>query len=130
MLVLKLLDFVNKLLFSMKIHEKSYFTYPNDFPLTAGYNEQKQAEAYELAVEYYRRPPSKRVNYQKTGFPYPFLSLWEELEPKGKELKLLPLIKEGEGLCPVEIIMHKKYVPKERAIICIQVEKVLFVLIG
>eukprot|EP00826_Nyctotherus_ovalis_P052241 TRINITY_DN65_c0_g1_i3.p2 TRINITY_DN65_c0_g1~~TRINITY_DN65_c0_g1_i3.p2 ORF type:complete len:272 (+),score=66.65 TRINITY_DN65_c0_g1_i3:71-886(+) len=102
------------------LHEASRFVYPNDFPFTPAYEEQKKAEGFELAIGHYRKPPSKRVNYQKTGFAYPFISLWEEIVPEG--VKIAPLQK--EGVCPVEIAMGKRYVPKERGIICIRIAKV------
>eukprot|EP01022_Parablepharisma_sp_SALTPOND_P015365 TRINITY_DN2161_c0_g1_i1.p1 TRINITY_DN2161_c0_g1~~TRINITY_DN2161_c0_g1_i1.p1 ORF type:complete len:795 (+),score=56.06 TRINITY_DN2161_c0_g1_i1:91-2385(+) len=112
------------------LHEKGLFVYPNDFPLTAPYDQMKRAEGVELAIEHYRKPPSKRVNYQKVGFCYPFISLWNDLVPTTEDiakLRIAPFINREVGtpaLYPVHIAMAKRYVPKERATICVCLTKV------
>jgi len=106
------------------LHEKGNYIYPDDFVGTDEYNNLKKSEAIELAIEHYRKPVSKRVNFQKTGFQYPFISLWEDLFTKeNSDYKISPFIyeiKNLNSLIPIEISMkNNKYVPKTRAIICI-----------
>ncbi len=107
------------------MHERGLFVFPDDFPLTRPYDEAKRLQGIQKAVEYYRRPPARRLNYQKVGFPYPFVSLWSDLVPQGMDVSKLaisPLVGkslDGLVLAPVEIEMLRRYVPKDGAIICI-----------
>jgi len=59
-----------------------------------------------LIEKYLKKPPKKRINYQRIGFPYPFESNFECLASDFGEL------------LPVEILMFSKGIPQERAIIC------------
>jgi len=45
--------------------ESARFAFPFDYPTD-------NAEALTKAIAYAKRPPNKRINYQRIGFPYPF----------------------------------------------------------
>ena len=50
--------------------------YPNDYPTTEAYKAMSLIEAQERLNVYFRRPSSKRMNFERIGSPYPFFSNW------------------------------------------------------
>lgn len=63
----------------MTLFEQGILVFPNDFPDTLSYKNYALREFEEGRDRFFRRPPSKRLNFQKLGIHYPFHSPWGEL---------------------------------------------------
>ena len=60
--------------------EKDKLMYPYDYPLTKAYQNIADDNGKKNLIElYWRKPPSKRLNYSKINSPYPFKSNWSVL---------------------------------------------------
>jgi len=50
--------------------------FPDDYPTTKSYDKYMKEKTYSCLEKYYLYPPSKRVNYQRIGNPFPFCPNW------------------------------------------------------
>jgi len=50
--------------------------FPDDYPTTKSYEKYIKRRTSENLEKYYLLPPSKRVNYQRIGNPFPFCPNW------------------------------------------------------
>ena len=72
--------------FKHYLMDKRNLHFPYDYPSTNSYLKCLKTKVFlniikveERLVKYMRLPPSKRVNYQKLGFPYPFCPSWKNI---------------------------------------------------
>lgn len=61
--------------------------FPRDYPGSLAYQKYILEKTKKELVKYYKKPPSKRVNYLKILNPSPFYSCWELLFNNDKETK-------------------------------------------
>lgn len=89
-------------------YEKSELFFPDDYPSCLAYENHSNDIAKGKILEYFKRPSSKRMNFERILSPFPFFSDWK----LGQEEK-----RRYEQLVPVKIICRNRC-PKDLAYIC------------
>jgi ribonuclease P/MRP protein subunit POP1 len=85
--------------YSSIFFEQGKLFYPDDYPTTKAYNQMALDRAKEKITEYFKKPSSKRMNYEKIGSPFPFFSDWSFGLP-GSNADLLPVQIKCLRRCP------------------------------
>lgn len=74
--------------------------FPNDYPTTEAYIERALALAEEKLTYYFKRPSSKRMNYERIASPFPFFSNWTIDGSQLTHKELLPVQIKCYNRCP------------------------------
>lgn len=74
--------------------------YPNDYPTTKAYNATMQDYAQQKIEQYFRRPPNKRLGFERIGMPYPYISDWDYLFGAPSYQDLLRVSIKARSRCP------------------------------
>ncbi|CAG9335626.1 POP1 [Blepharisma stoltei] len=87
--------------------EQAIPSYPDDFPTTSAYQTYAQEQAKIDVENYFKRPSSKRVNFERISMPFPFYSDWFGIlgVTSYTQLKL------------IQIKCHNR-IPQRRALLC------------
>lgn len=91
--------------YNFLLFEQGTRVFPDDFPQTLAYHEHSVSKTEELIASYFKKPSSKRVNYERIGMPFPFFP----------DFKVV-LTQEAQ-LHPVQITSLSK-IPKAGALLC------------
>lgn len=89
------------------IWEQGKLIYPNDYPTTEAYKSTMQTYAEKKIEQYFRRPPNKRLGFERIGMPFPYQSDWE----------CLLRVHTSQDLVRVTIKAYQRC-PKNFALIC------------
>ncbi|OMJ89260.1 hypothetical protein SteCoe_8648 [Stentor coeruleus] len=89
--------------FSRVYFEQGRLFFPSDFPTTISYQEYSLDLAKTKIAEYFRRPSSKRMNYERIGSPYPFYSDWSFGTEEVSYSDLIPINIKCESRCPKQL---------------------------
>lgn len=89
--------------FSRVYFEQGRLFFPSDFPTTTSYQEYSLDLAKTKIEDYFLKPSSKRMNYERIGSPYPFYSDWSFGTEEISYSDLIPINIKCENRCPKQL---------------------------
>lgn len=85
-------------------YEKSELFFPDDYPTCLAYENHSNDLAKVKVLEYFKKPSSKRMNFERISSPFPFFSDWK-LGIEGKRMydDLIPVKIKSSNRCPKDL---------------------------